>query len=192
MRFISSIQIEDMNIWLLAGYAGSGKTTAAAYFQSYLPNSRMTAFASRVKDDVAKQYGFERSMLDTQEGKSSYIPGTKKTVRDCLIEYAADHKESTNNPGIWALYVKEEMEQSPEVSHWILHDWRYLAEYIVLQSIPNARLHTVRVKKSSVKPLESASEHELDSTNTEYVLENHGSMTDLREAVRHIIESSRR
>ena len=181
-----------MNIWLLAGYAGSGKTTAATYVQSHLPNSRMTAFASRVKDDVAKQYGLERALLDTQEGKASFVAGTTKTVRDCLIEYAAEHKVSMNNPGIWALYVKGEIERSPQIGHWILHDWRYLAEYTVLQSIPNAHIHTVRIRKSCVQPLESASEHELDSTKTEYVIDNDGSMDELRDAVQRIIESSRR
>ena len=180
-----------MNIWLFAGYAGSGKTTAATCFQSHIPHSRMTAFAKRVKDDVAKEYGINRSMMETQEGKASRIPGCDKTVRDCLIEYSANHKVSTNDPGIWARYVKEEIEQNPTVANWIIHDWRYFAEYSTIRAILNAKVHTVRVVKSSVKPSESPSEHELDCVETDYVIQNNVSLQELDDMVKHIIESNR-
>ena len=47
-----------VRIWMLSGYAGSGKTAAAHYFQTFLnPATTFTiAFADAVKDDVAHLY----------------------------------------------------------------------------------------------------------------------------------------
>ena len=175
-----------MNIWLLAGYAGSGKTTAATILQTYLPKSKLTAFAKRVKDDVAKQYNIDRELLETQEGKSSFIQD--KTVRDILIEYSAKHKEDTQNPSIWAEYVRDEILQSHNVEHWIIHDWRYSAEYQTLLTIANVT--TIRILNPSVCPSNSPSEHELDNVITDYVVKNSGSMEEFDIRLQEIIYKS--
>jgi dephospho-CoA kinase len=173
-----------MNIWLLAGYAGSGKTSSAELFQKYLPYSKTTAFAKRVKDDVAALYELDRESLETQEGKAACVGG--KTVRDILIEYSAKHKLETN-PAIWAEYVKQEILESSTIQNWIIHDWRYTAEYQTMLSILSATVITVRVVKSSVKVLDTPSEHELDNTVTDYIIHNNGSFQDLDLQVETII-----
>lgn len=170
-----------MNIWLISGYAGSGKTTAGTILAKSLPNSQITAFAKRVKDDVAKQYNLDRELLETQEGKASKIH--QKTVRDILIEYSAQHKLDTNNPGIWADYVKDEMYENPEIKNWIIHDWRYIAEYQTMLTIPNTHIITVRIINDSIVASNSPSEHELDNVITDEIIYNNDSYDTLEIAI---------
>jgi hypothetical protein len=171
-----------VHIWLIAGYAGSGKTTAAGILEKILPNSATTAFAKRVKDEVAATHAIPRTLLETQEGKAMQITPTK-TARDLLIEYAAAKKEETQNPAIWAEYVKEEILQNPTVANWILHDWRYVEEYDCLTTVPGSTLHTIRIQTN--KPSSSSpSEHELDNTHIQTIVWNTGSLEEFAYTLR--------
>jgi dephospho-CoA kinase len=185
-----------MQIWLIAGYAGSGKTTVAEYLMKMLPKAKTTAFAKRVKDDVAEIYSINRQLLETQEGKASLVG--EQTVREILIEYSAIMKQLTNNPGIWADYVREEIlneegeaEEAKEISHWIIHDWRYLAELETMNTLKqskNATIRTIRVYNPSVQPLNSISEHELDYVITDTVINNTGTLEDLQKNIQLLLD----
>jgi hypothetical protein len=164
------------HVWLLAGYAGSGKTTAAYLLAKHLPKSRLLAFADRVKDEVAEQYGLPRPLLDTQEGKASLYKDTQ-TVRDLLIQLSAERKHTMNNPAIWAEYVKKEL-QNPDIEHWIVHDWRYKAEYDCMKSVPDIVLHTLRIQTHRAPPTHP-SERELDDQPIETTVWNTGSLEEL-------------
>ena len=92
-----------MNIFLLSGYAGVGKSTIAKQLQGVLPECERTAFAKAVKDSVSKIYGIERYVLDTQEGKQTRVHGGG-TVRDEIILYAERRKHHEGD-GVWAKEV---------------------------------------------------------------------------------------
>ena len=171
-----------VHIWLIAGYAGSGKTTAAGILETLLPNSAITAFAKRVKDEVAAIHAIPRTLLETQEGKAMQITPTN-TARDLLIEHAAAKKEDTHNPAIWAEYVKEEILQNPTVANWILHDWRYVEEYDCLATVPGSILHTIRIQTNK-SPSTSPSEHELDNANIQTIVWNTGSVEEFAATLR--------
>jgi len=168
-------------IWLFTGYAGSGKTTTAEYFKSKMPSARLTAFAKRVKDEVSVHYNLDRTLLDTQEGKATFLEHEGKTVRDLLIAHSAQHKEETKHPGIWAYYVKEEMFEHPDVEHWILHDWRYIAELETLQAYQS--VCTIRIVNPRIQSSTSPSEHELDGFPTDVTIRNDGTLEDLYQQV---------
>ena len=177
-----------MHIWLLAGYAGSGKTTAGNILHTLLANSCMTAFAKKVKDCVASHYELDRDLCDTQEGKASIVIGNT-SVRQLLIEYSLQQKQ-IHNDAYWANFVKEEIVANPSVD-WIIHDWRYLAEYVTIQTIPNAIVHTIRIHNPRVQGIKVPSEQELD-TFPMSILVNDGTLEDLTNRLHDLIDTDRR
>lgn len=163
------------HIWMICGYAGSGKDTAAAILAKNLSRANITAFASAVKDFVAAVYDIDRAALDTQEGKRKEVR-EGVTVRDLLIEHAQTEKECCGDPAIWAKRVHP----PPNTVHWILSDWRFLAELNCFRSrFPRAKIHTIRIVRAEVTPLETATEHELDEFACDVVLDNSSSRISL-------------
>lgn len=187
-------QVEQtMHIWLLAGYAGSGKTTAGEMLHTLLPQSCMTAFAKEVKNQVAEVYKLPRGSMDTQEGKATFVEIEQKTVRQLLVEHAAWMKQVYDSPGIWAEYVCREIKAQPDIEHWILHDWRYIAELRTLQTqFPNARMYTLRIQSSRTQLSNCPSEHELDSFQVQHTVSNDGSLAELRMTLLQLIHTSHR
>ncbi len=181
-------------IWLLSGYAGSGKDTAGSILEGLLENTNVwtTSFAAQPKLEVSNMYSIPLELLNSQEGKQSLIPlsdGTQKQVRTLLIEYAQGKKKETNNPYIWA----ECLQPSNPAKHWILTDWRFLGELECLQRrFPNTRIITLRVLKPDVIPLKSETEHELDTYMCNFSLDNSGSLlylaNQLNEILTHILD----
>ena len=169
-----------MHIWFLSGYAGSGKDTVAAMMSEILDSAR-NGFADAVKDEVAAMYDLVRDTMDTQAGKARtllFADGTKHTVRDLLIQHAQTTKLS-EGPAVWAHRI-----QAPNKTHWILSDWRFLAEYEAIKArFPEAHLHTVRIRRPSVQPLDTYTEHELDTFTFDYTIENRDSLLYLHSQV---------
>lgn len=177
----------DRDIWLLAGYAGSGKTTAGMILKDTLPHSFETSFAKEVKNQVAELYDLDRTMLDTQEGKATFVESEQKTARQLLVEYSALCKQNTHCPGIWAEYVVDEINKNPHIQHWIIHDWRYFAEVQTIRYfLPFARIHTLRIVNEQVHPTMCSSERELDYAVVDHIIPNNGSIEDLTRALTHI------
>lgn len=176
-----------MHIWLLHGYAGSGKDTAGALLKDMLPHAALTSFAAAVKDEVAVMYELDRPLLDTQEGKQKWLyfaDGSHKQVRTLLIEHGEGQKRVHGNPAIWAERV-----QMPECQNWIFTDWRFLAELETMRRrFPDAAIHTVRILRPDIEPLATPTEHELDTFPSEFVAENSGSLLFLANQLRDIIE----
>jgi hypothetical protein len=169
------------HIWLLKGYAGSGKDTSAEILVHNV-NGTISSFASAVKDEVAIMYEFQREVLDTQEGKQRpvhFADGTCKTLRDLIIEHGQGQKQLYNDPQYWAKRLA-----APQTDHWILSDWRFLAELDCLKSrFPEAQIHTVHIQRDSIRPMSSETEHELDGYPCEFVWPNNGSIQDLEQLV---------
>lgn len=176
-----------MHIYLLAGYIGSGKSFAASCLHTLLQRSRMTAFANKIKDAVAKQYNLPRELCDTQEGKATTIQQYNTTVRNLLIRHSAELK-AIYGVTVFADAVVEEIQSSPEILVWILHDWRYVAEYnALIKAFPEAEIHTIRITRLSVSPIDDPSEHELDYITMDHVICNDGTETDIKEKLKYIL-----
>ena len=166
------------HIWLLAGYAGSGKDTVAGILQNLLGHSRAatSSFAGAVKDEVATMYELDRAYLDTQEGKArgmKLADGRFVSVRQLIIEHAETTKRTSGDPAIWA----KRIQPPPAAEHWILSDWRFPEELQSLQQrFPESRIHTLRVHRPSVQPSTSYTEHLITSFPYEYIIDNSGSL----------------
>lgn len=164
-----------LHIWLLSGWSGSGKdTTADILANLFCEHAQRDSFAAAVKDEVAGMYDLDRAYLDTQEGKARVLrlaDGALKTVRELIIEHAQKTKEATHN-AVWAERLKE-----PVVAHWVISDWRFVDELLCLRMrFPHAAIYTMRVKRPSVEPKDTPTEHELDDFVCQYTIENTGSL----------------
>ncbi len=177
------------HIWLIAGYAGSGKDTVANFLAELLGSDQVKrdSFAGAVKDEVAAMYEFNRGYLDTADGKARMVQlcdGTRRTVRELLIEHAETTKTKTGDPAIWAKRIA-----APNATHWILSDWRFLDELLNLRMrFPKAAIHTLRVRRSSVTPMASHTEHELDDAATEFTIDNDGSLVYIVNQLQKIVD----
>lgn len=189
LKQLYSSSVEGMveHIWLLAGYAGSGKDTVGQLLLNLLGSqATMGSFAGAAKDAVAAQYNIPRHMLDTQEGKASLVvmSSGQRTVREILIEFAEGEKARTGNPSVWAERV-----EPPPTPHWILSDWRFLDELLHLRfRFPKASIHTLRIVRPSVRPSNSPTEHELESFLFEHTLDNSGSLLHLAKQIQIILD----
>ena len=171
-----------MNIFLLSGYAGSGKSFAATWLQRCLNNSRLAAFADPIKDGVSKEYNIPRALCDTQEGKATVVDEKGTTVRDLLIQYAAE-KKLYFNATVFAHSVVCKIRENPTIESWIIHDWRYPEEYLTLIGcFPEADIYRIRIVRSSVQSLPIPSEHGLDDYPFDHTIYNDGTAEELIEA----------
>ncbi len=179
---------QTMHIWLLSGYAGSGKDTIAAMMLELLESAQRNGFADAVKDEVAAMYDLTRESLDTQVGKARvlhFADGSRKTVRDLIIEHAETTK-AAEGPAVWANRLR-----APNTVHWILSDWRFVAEHEALQRrFPDAHIHTVRIQRPSVQPLATYTEHELTTVPHDHTIDNSDSLLYARNQVKNMINSS--
>jgi hypothetical protein len=174
---------EDPFLILVAGYAGSGKTTAAALLAKLLKpyNVQVAAFADAVKEETSRIYKYPLNLAFTQEGKKSlvYTDDGPKTVREILIEYSLDAKQR-HGYDVWARRVAEKILSKGPKNPWILHDWRFLHEAQSLKSILKpTRMITVRIERAVIVPMEIPSERELDYVLTTHTIENNGTLADL-------------
>lgn len=186
------------HIWMFSGYAGSGKTCAANFMCSLLDptTTYVTAFADAVKDDVAKLYKLPRQMFDTQEGKASIVhtPDGDKTGRELLIDYSLAMKEAYGDD-VWAKEVVRRICAESErrrIRHVVIHDWRYVVEIETLLREFGAFssefvLHTIQVRRSCVRSMPIPSEHNLDSYPVDIIIDNNGTLDELKGAVMALI-----
>jgi hypothetical protein len=178
-----------MVIYMIAGHAGSGKSTAGDILMTLCgAGAQRRAFGDAVKDDVSQMYSVPRNLLDTQDGKRMMwaTPDGEKTLRTLLIEHSAAMKVEYENDGYWADKVVESI--NPEFPT-IIHDWRYGIEYERIKArFQQETIITIRIVRNAVIPLDDPSEHNLDEFYMTYTINNDESVTDLTDVLRAIVE----
>jgi len=175
-----------MHIFLICGYAGSGKTTFGSMLCAHLSEkgaaatTASIAFGDAVKDEVATIYNVNRTLCDTQEGKKTCIGGEgTPTIRDLLILHSAQRKVEFT-PAYWAEIVAKKIQTNAFVENWIIHDWRYMAEIeTMISTFPHADIHTIRVRRKGIVPLTDPSEHQLDLYETQVIVDNDGALKQM-------------
>jgi len=141
-----------MNIFLISGFSGAGKSTVARQLLALRPASQLTAFAKTAKDWVACKYGIDRELFDTQEGKAKVVESAHGifNVRDLLIIHAEAAKQR-HGKDVWAKGLVDEIKSKPEIQDWIVEDWRFPNEYTVLrEAFWSAKIHRIRVVNNTV------------------------------------------
>lgn len=167
-------------IFLISGYAGSGKDAAGKVYQKL--GYKRYAFADMLKIQCAQKYDFPFELTQTQEGKNTVVV-LNKTVRQLLIEEAALMKELHNDPAYWAKLLAKII-KSDQPKKVVITDWRYTAELANFQEeFRDSPITTVRIQRSSVVPSEDPSEHELDNYSCNYTIVNDGSLEQFEETL---------
>jgi hypothetical protein len=175
-------------IVLLSGWAGSGKDAAAALMVEEMCFIRH-AFADSLKHDVATRTGIPVATFHSH-AKNKSLTGsppaeypTASTPRDLLIQHAAAMRST--NPDIYAEQVAAAILTSHELRH-VISDWRYPNEYRHIYEVmgPQASVLRGRIVRACVAPLDEETEHYLDEESMDFVIQNDGSISDLRDAIR--------
>ena len=175
-------------ILLLSGYAGSGKDAAASLLMEECGFQRF-AFADALKELVAVRTGIPVSIFHSSQ-KDTVVPSSSKhhpkTYRDLLLEVAKE--ERAKDLDVFSRIVATQIEEagSGGQRRFVISDWRYKREESFLQSALDSATYQivrVRIKRLAVTPSTDPTEHDLDEEPMDIVIQNDGSISDLRDAV---------
>lgn len=174
-------------ILLLSGYAGSGKDAAASLLMEECGFQRF-AFADALKDLVAAKTGIPVSIFHSSQKDTVIPPSSKyhpKTYRDLLLQVARE--ERAKDLDVFSrIVVAQICENETSGLRFVISDWRYKREESFLRSAIDPTTYQivrVRIKRSSVTPSADPTEHDLDDEHMDTVIQNDGSISDLRDQV---------
>jgi len=169
-------------ILLLSGYARSGKDSVANLLEEEHGYLRF-AFADALKDMVATETGIPVALFHSQQ-KDTVIPHSAPptTYRDLLINIA--DKKRAVDPDIFSRLVGKQISES-NAEYIVVSDWRYKREESFLRSFLESQpvsyhIRRGRVMRASIVPSTAPIEHDLDGAPMDVVIENNGSISDLR------------
>lgn len=159
-------------IILISGYSKSGKDLFADYMVKSF-NFKKYAIATSLKQMVAQKYNIDHNMTVTQEGKNTIVYNGL-TVRELLINYAAELKDSVNQDVFIADMYKRISTESDNV---VISDFRYINEYEYLcrqfyKNDKDTKVVTVRIDRFDKSPVDSLSETQLDNFKFDYYIVN--------------------
>lgn len=181
-------------IVLLSGYSGSGKDAAAALMMDELNFSRV-AFADELKRDCARKTGiadhrfFSTSAKDHPLEEPCRAYPMAKTPRDILLMHALVARAA--DPDVYAKKVVDSIRSRillGSTDRFVVSDWRYKREAACLAAAhPSATIVRVRIVRPSVIPSADPSEHDLDDASMDAQIENSGTISDLRDALKTVL-----
>ena len=163
-----------MRIFMLSGYAGSGKDTVGKILIEL--GYKRYAFADALKHFSADLHKYSFDLTQTEQGKQQlvYSQHADKTasVRTFLIEDSAKAKVDYNDPAYWGRITAQNIKDD-NAEKVVITDWRYTAEIEhIIKTFPQAQIITFRVVRPGIIPLADPSEHELDSATVDLVINN--------------------
>lgn len=173
-------------ILLLSGWAGSGKDAVAAILVRD-HQFRRVAFADALKQDAAKRTGVPLNDFHTEaknQPLKHHVPAfpTARTPRDIILQLALQMR--AENPDIYSDTVIAEIAES-DGSRFVVADWRYRREYTRIREMcpPGTKILRVRIQRPGVVPSDDPSEHDLDDEPMDIVIQNSGTLDDLKESL---------
>ena len=174
-----------MRIFMLSGYAGSGKDTVGKILIEL--GYKRYAFADALKHFSADLHKFSFDLTQTETGKQQlvYSPHANKTasVRTFLIEDSAKAKVDYNDPAYWARITAQNIKDEAPLKV-VITDWRYTAEIEhIMKTFPQAQIITFRIVRPGITPLADPSEHELDNAVVDLVINNNCPLSVLQDNI---------
>jgi hypothetical protein len=189
MYFLNAYYIQNSNKIIrigISGKIGSGKSCVSDIIEEMLPCLKFTNFADRMKDTVAAITGVDKKYCYTREGKMIIPRGFNKTIGQLLQTVSQALKKELGDD-IW---VKCVVDSDQFDEHIAVGDVRFQIE---ANALVNVNTHLLRINGDPVKirernedgrDLNHISEIDLDDYAFENVIENNGSLDELREKVR--------
>jgi len=172
-------------VLLLSGWAGSGKDAAAALLVEEMGFERL-AFADGLKEDVSRLHGIPLHIFHDRSAKDRSIEGSNKTPRDLLLEHALMIRAT--DPDAYSRRVATQI-LGGLGERYVISDWRYKREYEHLSTCVghSVRVLRARILRSGITPTEDPSEHDLKGESFDFVIQNDGCISDLRDALKALL-----
>lgn len=174
-------------IVFLSGWAGSGKDAAAALLVEEMDFYRVS-FADTLKREIASITGISLEVFHTSQ-KNKPLSGfpSANTPRDILIQRAATMRAA--NPDYYAELVGDRIAYEGGW-RYVISDWRYPNEYeSLVTTLTNYAFLRVRIVRSGITQLPEPSECQLDDATFDAIIQNDGSISDLRDAIKGAVKS---
>lgn len=188
----------------ITGKIGSGKDTAANLIQLLTPYYKWQnkKFAGKLKDIAELITGIPKIKFESQEFKQQQMPGDwNMTYREFLQKIGTDAMRTGLHENVWvnALfsdYIAEvvtvgtsefDLIEKDQLPYWIITDCRFPNE---LEAVKKHGGITIKIERHSDNPNFHISETALDDyTGWNYVIDNNGSIEDLKNQLLHVLES---
>lgn len=180
-----------MKIFLVSGWAGSGKDTFCDYIvKKFAQRYVKLSFANPLKDIVSRRYLIDRRLLDTQEGKNKKILITKNnfyfetTGRELLINTAKEIRNKDDK-----FFINQTMETINNLDYdqnVIISDFRFPLEYEEFKKAyndPIYKLTTIRINRFSKPFVNDLSEFQLENFKFDITFNNKGTKDKLYDIV---------
>lgn len=168
----------------ISGKLRSGKSTLTSYLAEY--GFEELLFAGGLKDMICTLLGVDRTTLESQEFKETEIPWVGTTPRK-LMQTLGTEWGRTINPNLWVNHTLNQARHFPKV---VISDVRFPNE---LQALHDINAITVRIVRDidrsgeeHTHPSETALDH-VDNRLFDVVIDNNGSLDDLRKAAEDIV-----
>jgi hypothetical protein len=183
----------------ISGKIGSGKDTTAlelrtiinTYFKDSLikPDVHIRYFADPLKEIVSILTGVEINKLYTQEGKNIYVESFEMTTGEMLQKIGTDVMRNNFDDNVWIKSLLNNYNSYPKNTLWIIPDVRFENEYDLINE--NGIMIRIEgdpalVRANSNRDLKHISETALDNSDFEYIINNNGTLTELREKLEEI------
>lgn len=188
------------------GYAGVGKDTVGELIQKLQPRNQweIKKFAGKLKQIASILTGIPSVMFEDQQFKKKYLPdmwsnhGLPMTVRDFLQKLGTDALREGLHSNTWVNALMADYVALPQVGlnitedndyahpNWIITDCRFPNE---AYAIKNAGGVIVRVNRDGYRAINAhPSEVALDKWSYDYVVDNDGSIEDLKKNVKELLK----
>ncbi len=175
------------NLISISGAISSGKDEVAKMIQQRqadfggMPHV-IKRFAGKLKIIAGVLLGVSQTKLEDREFKESYLPDFDMTVRRFLQLVGTNCLRSGLHEDIWVMSLFREFDDS---SRWIIPDARFANEINAIKSRGGV---CIRVDRPELAEDNHNSEVEWRTLPFDYVINNSGSLDDLRTQVQQMLE----
>lgn len=163
----------------LNGYAKSGKDEVAQFIKQIQPSFEIKKFSGKLKDIASILTGIEPDRFEDQFFKSKHLPGWDMTARELLQRLGTEAIRNNIHDKAW---VKALFSEYNDHRKWVITDCRFPNE---AQEIKDYGGIIVRVSRTGFGPVNNhPSETALDDWDFDAIIENNGTIDDLKETTR--------
>jgi hypothetical protein len=179
----------------ITGKIGSGKDTIADIIMQYTPyhDWEIKKFAGKLKDIAEILSGVPKINFEDQEFKKQDMgPNWGMTYRDLLQRLGTEAMRNGLHENVWvnALFADYHfnIEEDEQMPNWLITDCRFPNELEAVKAHKGITIKVIRDSDNTVGTTH-ASETALDDyTEWDYIVDNNGSIEDLKTQVFSILE----
>lgn len=170
------------NLIGISGQAGSGKDTTAKILQELLDTKgsywMIERFSAKLKDVCSTLCGVYPSQFESAEGKNRFYPEWNMTGRQILQKVGSLLRDEFDKD-VWIKLLFEDLPLHANLE-WIICDLRYKNEF---EAIKQRGGLCIRVDRPGLPEDPHQSEQEWRGFEFDWVIDNSGSLDDLRKKV---------